>query len=58
MENFSPNETANRWINILRDKAHDYEYKAREKGETVSSPDLDDIANEITAFFAGINSSK
>jgi len=40
-------------LRILRQKA-EYEHNARKNGEVVSSPDLDDICNEIEAFFAGL----
>jgi hypothetical protein len=43
-----------RWIRILRQKAQDYEHVARSIGENPSSPDIDDICNEIEAFFAGL----
>jgi len=44
-------ELKNRWINLLRDKAREYEHTARKNHEVVVSPDLDDICNEIDAFF-------
>ena len=46
----------NRWVEIIRDKAIEYEAQARKdgKGETVSNPDLLDIANEIDAFACGL----
>ena len=47
-------EVAERWINILRGKAEQYEHPARGKGETVFSPCIDDICNEIDVFFAGL----
>jgi len=43
-------ELKTRWIGILRQKAN-YEHNARKNGEIVSSPDIDDICNEIEAFF-------
>ena len=46
-------ELKNRWVNILRMKAA-YEHEAREKEGVVTSPDIDDICNEIEAFFAGL----
>lgn len=46
-------ELKNRWINILRMKA-EYEHNARKTGEVVSSPSIDDICNEIEAFFTGL----
>lgn len=39
-----------RWVSILRGKAAEYEHKARGNGEIVSSPDIDDICNEMLAF--------
>ena len=47
-------ELMNRWITILRQKAHEYEHPARNAGKTVCSPDIDDICNEMTAYFTGI----
>ncbi len=46
-------ELKNRWISILRHKA-EYEHEARKNGETVTRPDIDDICNEIEAFFTGL----
>ena len=43
-----------RWIRILREKASEYEHTTRKNGEGVSSPDLDDLANEMEAFFTGL----
>jgi hypothetical protein len=43
-----------RWDRILRGKASDYEHKARKNGEVVCGPSLDDLANEIDAFFTGL----
>jgi hypothetical protein len=43
-----------RWIKLLRQKAT-YEHEARKKGEVVASPSIDDICNEIEAFFTGFN---
>ncbi len=48
-------ELKKRWIALLRGKASEYEHKARKKGEIVSGPSIDDICNEIEAFFAGLN---
>lgn len=45
----------NRWIGILRMKASDYEHTARKNGEVVPSPSLDDICNEMEAFFTGLD---
>ncbi len=44
-----------RWINILRFKASEYEHQARKIGKEVCSPSIDDICNEIEAFFTGLN---
>lgn len=41
----------NRWIRLLRQKASMYEHSARKRGEVVLSPSLDDICNEMEAFF-------
>ena len=46
-------EIKTRWVNILRKKAH-YEHNARANGEIVTGPSIDDICNEIEAFFAGL----
>ncbi len=48
-------ELINRWTSILRSKAGLYEHTSRENGQIVSQPDLDTIANEIYAFFVGLN---
>ena len=42
-----------RWIGILRLKA-EYEHEERKAGKVVASPSIDDICNEIEAFFAGL----
>ena len=47
-------ELKDRWVHILRAKASEYEHEARAKGSTVTSPDLDQICNEIEAFFTGL----
>jgi hypothetical protein len=46
-------ELKNRWISLLRMKAS-YEHNARKDGEVVASPSIDDICNEIEAFFVGL----
>ena len=46
-------ELKTRWIGILRQKAK-YEHNARKNGEVVCDPDIDDICNEIEAFFTGL----
>ena len=47
-------ELKNRWVSLLRMKAHEYEHSARERGEVVSSPSIDAICNEMEAFFTGL----
>jgi len=49
------NSLKNRWEGILRMKAGEYEHIARKRGETVCSPSLDDVCNEMEAFFIGLN---
>lgn len=46
-------ELKRRWISILRNKA-EYEHKDRKNHIVVSSPSIDDICNEIEAFFTGL----
>ena len=48
-------ELEQRWVRILRQKAT-YEHEARKRGEIVPSPSIDDICNEIEAFFTGLDS--
>lgn len=48
------NELKERWIKILRQKA-EYEHEARKNGEVVPSPSIDDICNEMEAFFTGLD---
>ena len=50
-------ELKNRWINLLRIKASDYEHKARKNGEQVTEPSIDDICNEMEAFFTGLDNN-
>jgi hypothetical protein len=47
-------ELSRRWEGILRSKASIYEHTARKNGESVIEPSLDDIANEMEAFFIGL----
>lgn len=47
-------ELKQRWISLLRSKASEYEHKAGKNGEVVYSPSIDDICNEIEAFFTGL----
>jgi len=53
---YKTEELAKRWISILRMKA-EYEHEARKNGEEVSSPSIDDICNEMIAFFTGLQSN-
>lgn len=46
-------ELKTRWVGILRGKA-EYEHEDRKNGEIVTSPSIDDICNEIEAFFTGL----
>jgi len=46
-------ELKNRWVSLLRIKAG-YEHEMRRRGEIVCKPDIDDICNEIEAFFTGL----
>jgi len=43
-----------RWVSILRMKASEYEHTARKDGKIVCEPSIDDICNEIEAFFTGL----
>ena len=52
MENL---ELFKRWNDILRAKASEYEHTSRKEGRRVSSPDIDDVCNEIKSFFIGLN---
>ncbi len=47
-------ELKDRWVSILRAKACEYEHPTRGTGETITNPDIDDICNEMEAFFCGI----
>lgn len=47
-------EIFERWNNLLRFKASEYEHQARKKGEVVSEPSIDCICNEMDAFIAGL----
>ena len=46
-------ELKTRWIGILRQTA-ECEHNARKNGKIVCVPDIDDICNEIEAFFTGL----
>lgn len=52
-EEYKTKEIADRWISLLRSKAS-YEHDARKNGEIVCSPSIDDICNEMVAYFTGI----
>ncbi len=47
-------ELKKRWISLLRMKAN-YEHSDRLNGLEVPSPSIDDICNEMEAFFTGLN---
>ena len=47
-------ELKNRWNRTLRNKASEYEHNARKNGEVVCRPSLDDVCNEMEAFFTGL----
>lgn len=47
-------ELLERWNTILRQKAREYEHSKRKAGEVICSPSIDDICNEISAFFTGL----
>ena len=46
-------DLADRWIGLLRMKAR-YEHDERLAGKVVASPSIDDICNEMIAYFTGI----
>ena len=46
-------ELKKRWVSLLREKAT-YEHEMRKRGEVVCSPSIDDICNEMEAFFTGL----
>lgn len=46
-------ELKDRWVKLLRQKA-EYEHEIRKKGGVVPEPSIDDICNEIEAFFTGL----
>lgn len=46
-----------RWESVLRLKAAEYEHEARKQGKEVTSPSLDSICNEMTAFVAGVRTT-
>ena len=47
----SAEKLAERWISIIRGNARMYEKKMRAGVQEIPRPDLDDICNEITAYF-------
>ena len=57
MEEYKTKELADRWIGLLRQKAT-YEHNARKNGEIVAIPSIDDICNEMIAYFTGISDRK
>jgi len=50
-------ELQERWITLLRQKA-EYEHNDRKNGIEVSGPSIDDICNEIEAFFTGLKNKE
>jgi hypothetical protein len=52
-EKYTTEELADRWISILRMKA-EYEHNDRKNGKVVPEPSIDDICNEMGAFFTGM----
>ena len=52
-EEYKTKELADRWISLLRRKA-EYEHDAIKNGEVVASPSIDDICNEMIAYFTGV----
>jgi len=46
-------DLCDRWVRLLRHKA-EYEHEERKNGKVVASPSIDDICNEIEAFFTGL----
>ena len=57
IKNKSTENIKNRWISILREKAK-YEHNDRIKGKIVTSPNINDVCNEIEAFFEGLSLNK
>lgn len=51
-------ELHERWNRLLRMKASEYEHSARKNREVVASPSIDDICNEMDAFFIGLEFNK
>jgi len=49
----SNKELKERWVGILRAKAK-YEHDERKNGGMVWTPSIDDICNEMEAFFTGL----
>jgi hypothetical protein len=52
-EKYTTEALADRWISILRMKA-EYEHNDRKNGKVVCEPSIDDICNEMGAFFTGV----
>tara|TARA_R110000868_G_scaffold409381_2_gene694758 strand:- start:593 stop:775 length:183 start_codon:yes stop_codon:yes gene_type:complete len=55
---YETTELVDRWTSLLRMKASEYEHTARGKGQVVASPSIDDICNEMIAYFTGVVSEK
>ena len=47
-------ELCDRWEQTLRYKASVYEHEARKRGEDITELSLDTVANEMKAFFCGL----
>lgn len=50
------NNLKDRWVSLIRNHGFKLVEYSKDKGDTICSPDLFDIANEIEAFFTGLNS--
>jgi hypothetical protein len=50
---YSTKVMADRWITILRQKA-EYEHQERKQGKETCYPSIDDICNEMIAYFSGV----
>ena len=50
-------DICDRWVRLLRHKA-EYEHNARKADEVVASPSIDDICNEMEAFFTGLQNNE
>ena len=54
LETHNYQELHERWNSILRMRSREYEHTARENGKVVSEPSIDDICNEMDAFFTAL----